>query len=659
MRAVLVLVLLFPFLISAVAQEKDPLAGRDEWSIVSYSFPTPALVQGFTSRERGQLRAPSLPVEGASVEAQDAFLKKSHQIVGHFLEQEGVSLPEGSLVTFDAESMTLVARVPGLTHWSLRTMAESLEDEIAQFITLQGVLLETPSKPLLDLIPKATSLLDHAEILAALKQSPGTEILQTIQMDGRSGQSFKSSAETEIIRPDDWQSQSAGFTRYERFEESSGTTWAVSPTVGPDGETVDTRLEMNCPLAPAQEVEEVMAEWQGKTMVAVHRNQFPASIASDLTFRQGTTKLVGIWPSSQDGRLQSAFLAVHLVRTVPLQSARLLRMVEERGEAVQPTPPGKPKFFEKQVEGIPEGMFVQRFRIPPSFLTAGGGGSPASLSGDPFANVNPEPRFTIRATAMDILKSVGVQFPPGSSANYLEATSELIVRNTPESLDLVSAYVSSLKEDVAKSVILTATVFEAPSKVILALSDQMLRLPDHREALETLRGAAHTKLLSAAWIESRSGQLATVSAEKEFHYVSRVDVQSGPEKPGDPNRGEEFSFETEKVMWGTSLEVTPLIGPDGATIDVSVVLEFDYAPPLWQGSAPKAADRVVFSGPQLRRFRQELDSNLILRSGTTRMLGYWKPEGKENAGDVLQVAFIRATLLSLGEPIEGERVPAK
>jgi len=643
----------------AQEEESDPLSDRNKWSTVSYSFPSNPLANGFTSRERGRLIAPELPAEEASDEEVDDFLKRSHQTVAHFLENEGITLPEGSLVTFDPESMTLVARVPGLTHWSIQAMAHGLVSNIEQFIAMKGTMLDLPAAQVSEFTSEATPLLDHSELLAELKERESTNILQTVHMEARSGNRVKSDQTTLEVRPRDWELREGGLLRFSRGESAEGPEWELDAVVGPDNATIDLTFHVSHPLAEADEKEEVMTNWKEKELVALHRDQSIAHVTTSITMHSGETRLLGVWPSLGEDRYRCAFLNAHLVRNLPLKSNRLLGMVEERGETVIPIPEGDPKFFEDQVEGIPEGMFVQRFRIPPSFLSSGGGGS--SSGADPFAGLSDEPRFTIRATAKDILQAAGIPFPPGSSANYLPDTSELVVRNTPENLDLVAAYTTSLSADVDHTVLITAHILEAPDQKVLDLADEMLVLPDHREALNFLKEADDAKLLSIAWLETRSGQRGATGATQEFNFVSSIDAFLPTAKEGEKPVAaveEEFYFETDYKSYGTELEVDPQIGPDGVTIDLNVSLDYDYSPPQWMGELQDGAgERVVFTGPKIRFNHMDLDSALTMRSGATRILGHWIPRGKAGAEGQRQIAFIQATLLIREEEEESNRVP--
>ena len=81
-----------------------------------------------------------------------------------------------------------------------------------------------------------------------------------------------------------------------------------------------------------------------------------------------------------------------------------------------------------------DALVSMEFRVPPGFITATPSG-PADTGGAEGVAGS--------SMAMEFLKSRGVPFPPGASANFLPGSSTLIVRNTPDNLGLVETLVQS------------------------------------------------------------------------------------------------------------------------------------------------------------------------------------------------------------------------
>lgn len=117
-------------------------------------------------------------------------------------------------------------------------------------------------------------------------------------------------------------------------------------------------------------------------------------------------------------------------------------------------------------------MYTRSYRVPPDFLSSGGGdpgaGAAPAAAADPFANSGPAAAggsgLIARRTARQILEASGIIFPEGSSASYNPANSQLVVRNTQPNLDLVEAYVESITKLAPKMVVITSKFVEVTQK---------------------------------------------------------------------------------------------------------------------------------------------------------------------------------------------------
>lgn len=98
-----------------------------------------------------------------------------------------------------------------------------------------------------------------------------------------------------------------------------------------------------------------------------------------------------------------------------------------------------------------EQLFTRSFSVPPSFEKlgvaeeSGGGGEDDIFGGDDSGSA-------VRATTDEILKSRGIPWPDGASAFYNRGSSELVVTNSQSNMELVSAFVDSIQEEIVKQV---------------------------------------------------------------------------------------------------------------------------------------------------------------------------------------------------------------
>jgi general secretion pathway protein D len=155
------------------------------------------------------------------------------------------------------------------------------------------------------------------------------------------------------------------------------------------------------------------------------------------------------------------------LKDVPLEEA-LRYVVELAGMKVKVEPYAV--MVVPTTENITE-QYTRIYRVPPDFLSIGGSADSGPAAGaapaDPFAPAGgaaPASGLTARKNAKQILMDQGIIFPEGSSAVFSAATSQLIVKNTSPNLDLVEAFVDSLKDRAPKQIFITAKFVEVTQR---------------------------------------------------------------------------------------------------------------------------------------------------------------------------------------------------
>jgi len=111
-------------------------------------------------------------------------------------------------------------------------------------------------------------------------------------------------------------------------------------------------------------------------------------------------------------------------------------------------------------------LFTNVYVVPPTFLSmgsSGGGGGGGAAAADPFAapvEAGGGGLVGRRQNAKEILEGAGITFGTGASAIYNPATSQLIVRNTQDQIELVEAYIDSIITGVEKQIYITSRFVE-------------------------------------------------------------------------------------------------------------------------------------------------------------------------------------------------------
>ncbi|MFT5469035.1 MAG: general secretion pathway protein D [Verrucomicrobiales bacterium] len=357
-------------------------------------------------------------------------------------------------------------------------------------------------------------------------------------------------------------------------------------------------------------------------------------------------------------------------------------------------------------------LYTKTFSVPPGFLSQGGGDGGGGGGGpvDPFAALDSGggggTNLRARQTALELLETQGITFPPGASAIYTPGTSQLVVRNTQANLDLVEAYIDSIREKIPKQIYITTKFVEirqddhdefgfdwllgasnlpGSDKVFTSggtngttrtqvnpidfpfippgggtplgtfpltsanrfgsnavsgnsidnllstttagastLSPGIFSIggvftdPQFQAVLRAISQHKGSDLLSAPSIMAKSGQRAKIEVIREFIYPSEYDPPEIPDQfgaignagggggaPGNQGSVQSFpvvpanpaAFETRNV--GVTLEVDPVIGADGFTIDLNLnpeVVEFEgfinYGSPIFTSGTDAAGNPV-------------------------------------------------------------------
>lgn len=319
-------------------------------------------------------------------------------------------------------------------------------------------------------------------------------------------------------------------------------------------------------------------------------------------------------------------------------------------------------------------LITKEYRVLPSFLPA----RPADLKsagGIPGLNsISEKSKPWVRIGAQEYLQSQGVPFPKGSFANYMPAGSRLIVRNTPDALNLIDSLVTAangaaplqvqieskfvnISQDNLKQLgfdwllgpvslpggfalsggdgsatdpshdaitnpdtgfplggnpitsnlrtgtsLNTAVSFNSINALLAqgfnkSLASSLFRIsgiftrPQFQVVMRALSQTKGVDLVSAPKVTARSGQKATIKMIHAFPYPTEFHPPQIPQKgivaskdvlpnnafisqtvtPTTPTR-----FEVRNT--GITMEVEPVVGPDGLTIDLNLspeVVDFD------------------------------------------------------------------------------------
>jgi hypothetical protein len=668
---------------AGVAQGLLATVAPDTWSTKTYRFPSDDLGTGFVSRDKGQLRAPKLPKANATEAEVADFLKKSDAIVSLYLKDQGIPLPEGSVVAYDSANQTLVIRTSGKAHEQIGTWATTLVNRVATTLTFATYLIEAEASEVRKIVNEAGGKGDHSAQLARLKalvgEGKGRQV-DLLRLETRSGQRATVVHGEERVHGVELKGSKSGWTAHANDTREIGARMELDPVLGPDGETLDLNISIDHDYRlPLDRWEPVAQTGSGLRADVRVTDFYRVKVTTAQTMMSGTARLLGVWKpegAQELGRENRLLVAIVRADVVPLLASvdrRLETIFAAQAEKLRPTPAVVPGLV--QDPSLPPGMIIRRFKVVPSFLSAGASrdssGPAAAAAADPFAAgpMSNEPRMTVRITALDILRAQGIVFPQGSSANFNSATSELIVRNTSENMALVEAFIDTLTSVLPINVSFDVQIVQADGAFLRKLEEEYASRADHGKMWQSVEEAiaqGRASYVQTLWTGTRSGQRVVTRVSREYSYVTEASTGKGqaPEKPSESkttpptpptadarNSEGELSSVIEMRPVGTSLELDPVIGPDGRTIDVNYALDRDYAAPTLRVPLSSDDPKVMkLDAPATSFHRARLTTSITYLPGMIRLIGIWKPEGAPNAegADVMQAAFMRANLDPVG-----------
>ena len=560
-------------------------------------------------------------------------IESSIRVYSNFIRPEmekiGVPVPEGTLIFPDRWAGLAAVRTTNEAHLYWEQMAQEAAFKTPALIQCEFDLIEVETaqaSPVLDRLLKQS---DHSPILAELtatSSSGYSHRLKSMTWIAKSGERVNTES---MVRS---QFTNGNHTTTERGLEpdqdvpGSGLQVEMEPVLSPDRQTIAVNLRMNH-ASNQSRIKTLDRDSVGKITV---EDRFRTEIQTAMTLIDGRSRMVGTWKSGTPGWRTMAFLTTSVVLVQPNVVNLVEPWLREHGEAVLPTPPDLAK---GAAGSIPAGMSLRRYQVPPDFLSMGT--SPAGeASSDPFASTNANAsQINKYRPAKEVLESMGISLPEGSHAKLIRPTSVLEVVTTDASHDLIHIYTSG---DCGRSPLcidLALRIVEADASLIRDWTSKAKSAKEHQAAWEALKNQGTS--VGDYFITTKSGQRVSLDSGIQHHSSS-----GAPADEDDPDNAAKNDTEMTTHTVGLFWEFDPVVGADGQTLDLNMVIEFDTAPPTEE----------IHGDQQIVRFFEEaLLTSLTTISGQTHLIGAWTPEKLPNRGkrNVMHAAFLEARAMDI------------
>lgn len=628
-----------------------------------------------------------LPPAGASDKEIIAHIQEQTAAAKRVLGDSGFTLPTGTAILWDDDTGTLAVRsTHEVVEW-LKALGSESRRKVPCNIRSTLHVIQADGDFLRLIAQETIAQLDHTPAWKRLEkliaEGKATEI-QTLSLQSKSGVKGEVEVGSREDRVSAVMLDERGVLAAEKDEVLVGTGLEAEQILGPDGYHVYVNLAVRHHFSTSTRHEVRSDTALAKELTLPAADDHYAVAYAAVTVLGSSRTLIGLWKPSAPGDiarrdvLQAAFLETRVVRNLPEVNPRALTLLSAHMNRAEPIP----TIADKPV-APPAGMKTIRLSVPPDFLALGGdfGSSGSPAASDPFAPAEPFPKVgdgpkkrPTYKTAIDVMKDQGIPFPAGAMALFDQESSTLTVTNTPENLELIENYFSSMLDGGRpENIQMNLEIVEADGALIRALAAESSSIADHTKLLERLDEAVSTgkaRYVGVQRVVTRSGQRG--SAESGTYRIYDASLESVTEAPQDaansvsdansakaspetsinpePQKKAAIKVSTVGRMVGTRVEFDGIISPDGVTVEMDLALEHHYAPPTRasSGMSDSVSDPStvhVKKAVEVFHFAQ-LSSSFTMRSGTTRMVGTWKPEGASeyDGKDVMQMAFVRAAI---------------
>ena len=255
---------------------------------------------------------------------------------------------------------------------------------------------------------------------------------------------------------------------------------------------------------------------------------------------------------------------------------------------------------------------------------------------------------TLEGELRHFFESMEVSFPEGSSIR--RQGNLLIIWNTPENLERFHK-IWNADGLPSNQIEIDCSLVALPQEDLDTSARKSGRATATAEDVRALWRGGAGRLVSTSKALTRSGVEAQVKGVAEYRFLTDYEVQrdrAAVSNQTDVASDEALAhFGTEHREAGTILTVTPTIGPDGRTIDLTLLPDLvemtgwdEYATAkLGNSDGGKALVRQV---RQPRFHSRNLTTSVVLWDGGTVVLGGFRGEG----GEETVYAFISARLVN-------------
>ncbi len=597
--------LLTSILSAAEKAEAEPL--RTE----VYRLPIASLMEFSFCLPLPSEKPPNLPVDPFAVR-QERPESEIWPTMQQRMERDGIEFPQGGYALLDWDHRALIVRTSEGGHQIVSFWLENLINQQPVSVHLQTHSLELPATRLPALLsamrdPKQAATTLRELLTEATQRDSSVQLSQCSLVEVKSGQRSKLESALTARHTQELTLNDQGVVQVVSAERPIGWTIECDAVISSNANFLDltfARTLTSPPLTPLE------PRQLGPSYSWPQQDINSQTINTCLTLESGLPVLAGHESLRDDpGRIHAFFLTAHSLR-------------------IQPDLPPLPANFNPNA--APQEQITRTFTLPTPW--------PQTISFPWGEKITPESQ----------LRENGVELPVASVVQPLK-NNRLRVTTTREAMTLVEEWVRSEYASFPNNLTFALEVFQVPVAAALPLLEKAPASSNHHPLLAHLRTLAAKKQAQRtgyARLEAKSGQRSVIETALQRQRLEKIAWHPGM-KP---------ELETQWTNGGLRVEIDPVLGGDGTTIDVACKLQRRTGPPIQrlddhQHPALDSAFRLPYDSQP----GQTLTSNHTLLDGDTRLIAVWNPVSSEGAlqAEELELVFLSAianTLLPKPHP---------
>lgn len=240
------------------------------------------------------------------------------------------------------------------------------------------------------------------------------------------------------------------------------------------------------------------------------------------------------------------------------------------------------------------------------------------------------------------LELEGLSLPKGALVVF-DYDSLTVATRLPRIAQSSMAFTSdSLQSGVSKYLSIRHRLFEAPGDKIREAIAKADGKGDHTEALDYLLQAVEEN--SATILE---GGVSTIRPGERVK-LERVEEKIVPVEHF-VGSDDSVEYDLDESKSGFVLEIEPLLGADDDTVDLAIGLNHHYAKPISKEFPVSVRNQKKISVKATDSFQSRLASSYIVRAGSNKLIGVWKPEKHPDPqkADTLHAAFVTTNVVKV------------